>query len=143
MRGFAADEGAAVGAAGLGEALDDGFDGGVVEFAGGEVVEKEKRGRSLDRDVVNTMIYKVLSDGVMNIELEGYFELGADAVGGGDEDGIREALEIEGEQSAEAAYLTQNMLVEGFAGKHLDALLGAFGGRDIDAGIGIADGFFA
>ena len=43
LGGFAADEGATVGAAGFAEALDDGLDGGVVELAGGEVVEEEER----------------------------------------------------------------------------------------------------
>ena len=119
--------------------MDDGFSGALVEFAGGEVVEKEKRGCALHRNVVNTMIYKVLSDGVMDVEIEGYFELGADAVGGGDEDGVGEPFEIKGEQAAEATYLAQNMLVKGFTGKHLDALLGAVSGGDIDAGVCVAD----
>ena len=80
--GFAADEGAAVGAAGFAEALDDGLDRcRLVELAGGEVVEEEERRGALDGDVVDAVVDEVLADGVVDAELEGDFELGAYAVG--------------------------------------------------------------
>ena len=44
LGGFAADEGAAVGLAGFGQAGDDGFGDFGVEASGGEVVEEEERG---------------------------------------------------------------------------------------------------
>jgi len=143
LGGFAADEGAAVGAAGFAEALDDGLDGRLIEFAGGEVVEEEERAGALNGDVVDAVVDEVLADGVVDVELEGDFEFGADAVAGGDEDGVGVLLEVEREEAAKAADLGEDVLVEGLAGEHLDALLAALGAGDVDAGIGVGDGFFA
>ena len=104
---FAADERATVGAAGLGDAADDGLDGVIVlgEPAGGEIVEEEEGCGTLDGDVVDAVIDEVRADGVVDSELEGDLELGADAVGGGDEDGVGKLDEIECEEAAEAADL--------------------------------------
>ena len=63
------------------------------------------------------------ADGVVDAELEGDLEFGAYAVGRGDEDGVGELLEVEGEEAAEAADFGEDMLVEGLAREHLDALL--------------------
>lgn len=81
LGGFASDEGAAVGAAGFGEAADDSLDDEGVEAAGGEVVEEEEGSGTLDRDVVDAVVDEILANGVMDVELEGHLELGADAVG--------------------------------------------------------------
>ena len=48
------------------------------------------------------MVDQVGADGVMEVELEGDLELGADAVCGGDEDGLRKFFEVEREEAAEA-----------------------------------------
>ena len=88
LRGLAADEGAAVGAAGVGEAGDDFLGDFAVEASGGEVVEEEERRGALHGDVVDAVVDQVGADGVVDAELEGDLELGADAVGGGDEDGL-------------------------------------------------------
>ena len=53
------------------------------------------------------MVDEVRADGVMDAEVEGDLELGADAVGGGDQDGVRELLEVEREEAAEAADLAR------------------------------------
>ena len=140
LGGFAADEGAAVGAAGFAETLDDGLDGGVVELAGGEVVEEEERGRALYGDVVDAVVDEVLADGVVDAQFEGDLQFCAYAVHRGDEYGIWVLLEVEGEEAAEAADLGEDVLVEGLAGEHFDALLAALGAGDVDACIGVADG---
>ena len=111
-----------------------------VELSGGEVVEEEERRRALHGDVVDAVVDEVRADGVVDAEFEGDLELGADAVCGGDQDGLREFLEVEGEEAAEAADFGEHMLVEGLAREHLDALLGAVAGGDVDAGVGVGDG---
>ena len=116
------------------------FDDVVFEFAGGEVVEEEEGGSALDGDVVDAVVDEVRADGVVDAEVEGYLELGAYAVGRGDEDGVREPGEIEGEESSEASDLGEDVLIEGLAGEHLDALLGTLGGGDVDACIGVGKG---
>ena len=138
--GFAADEGAAVGAAGFADALDDLLDDHVFESAGGEVVEEEERGGPLDGDVVDAVVDEILADGVMDIEVECDLELGADAVGGGDEDGVGKLLQVEGEETAEAADFAEDLFIEGLAGEHLDALFAAVAGGDVYTGVGVADG---
>ena len=124
------------------EALDDLLDDRVFELAGGEVVEEEERVSALHGDVVDAVVDEVLADGVVDAELEGDLELGADAVGAGDEDGVGELLEVEREEAAEAADLAEDLAVEGLAGEHLDALLAAIGAGDVDAGVGVGDGLF-
>ena len=139
LRRLAADQGAAVGAAGLADALHDGLDDLVVELAGGQVIEKEERRGALHGDVVDAVVDEVLAYGVVDAQLEGDLELGADAVGRRDQDGVGKFFEIEREQAAEAADLREHMAVEGLARQHLDALLAAVGAGDVDPGVGVAD----
>ena len=49
------------------------------------------------------MVDEVLADGVVAVHGEGELELGADAVGAGDEDGLAVFFDVEGEKAAEAA----------------------------------------
>ena len=67
--------------------------GGVdVELAAGEVVEEEQRLGALHQDVVDAHRDQVDADGVVPVEREGELELGADAVGAGDQDRLAVAL---------------------------------------------------
>jgi hypothetical protein len=136
LRGFAADEGAAVGAACIGQAGDDLLRNFAVEAASGEVVEEEERGCALDGDVVDAVVDEVGADGVMDAELEGELELGADAVGRGDQDWLL-VFAVETEEAAEAADLAEHVAGEGALGEVLDALFGAIAGGDVDAGVGV------
>src|ERR1019366_10801631 len=80
LRGLAADEGAAVGAACFGEAADDSLNGIAIllaELAGGEVVEEEERRGTLYGDVVDAVVDEVRTDRVVNAEFEGDLEFGA------------------------------------------------------------------
>ena len=122
--GFAADEGATVGLAGFAETLDDLFHDAAFELAGGEVVQEEEGCGTLHGDVVHAVVDEVAADGVVDAELEGDFEFCADTVGAGDEDGVRVLGEVEAEEAAEAANFAEDLLVEGFAREHFDALLG-------------------
>jgi len=83
--GFAAEQRATVFAAGFAEAGDDVFKDFAGKGGGAEVVEEEERGGTLDEDVVDAVVDEVLSDRFMLVRHVGDFELGADAVGAGDE----------------------------------------------------------
>jgi hypothetical protein len=132
LGGFAADEDAAVGFAGFGQAGDD---ASVTSgrAAGGQVVEEKQRGRALHGDVVDAVVDQVGAHGVVHAELEGDLELGAHAVGGADQDGVLPALQVEPEERAEAADAAQDVAVEGLLRQVLDAFLGAVAGGDVDA----------
>jgi hypothetical protein len=145
LGGFAADEGAAIGAACFRESADDGFYCVRVllaQLAGGEVVEEEQGRGTLYGDVVDAVIDEVGADGVVDAEFEGDLELGTNAVCARDQHRLREFFEIEREEAAEAADLGEHVLVECFAREHFDALLGAVAGRDVDACRGIGGGSF-
>ena len=103
LGGFAADEGATVGLAGIGEAGDDGFGDFGVELAAGEIIEEKERRGALHGDVVDAVIDQVGADGGVEAHLEGDLELGSDAVGRADQDGAFELLQIEPEEGAEPA----------------------------------------
>ncbi len=121
------------------QTADDLLDHFIFEATGGEVIEKEERLRALHGDVIDAVVYQVLTDSVMNAELEGDLELGADAIGARDEHGIFIALEIGREERAEAADAAEHATGEGLLRERLDTLLGLIAARDIDAGIGIGD----
>ena len=74
-----------------------------VELAGREVVEEEQRLGALHDDVVDAHRDEVDADRVVDAGLERDLELGADAVGAGDQDRVLEARRLEVEQPAEAA----------------------------------------
>ncbi len=59
------------------------------------------------------MIDEVLADGVVPVHGEGELELGADAVGAGDEHGLAVFFDIEGEQAAETADLAEHLRAVG------------------------------
>jgi hypothetical protein len=65
------------------------------------------------------------------------FELGADAVGGGDQDRIRVARRLEVEQRAEAAQPRRRPGARGRLGERLDRLDQGIAGIDVDAGIAV------
>jgi hypothetical protein len=88
--GFAAHECAAVFAASSGDASDDTFDHGGVEFTERDVVEEEEWERALDEDIVDAVVDQVVADRVVAVSFDCDFDFGADAVGGRDEEGLVE-----------------------------------------------------
>ena len=111
FRGFAADERRIRLCAAVGDAFDDvGGDFGF-EFAAGEVVEEVLRRGAVAEDVVDA-----------HGEGEGDFQLGADAVGAGNEDGVPVAAQVV--KGAKGADLSEDAGVVGRARVALDALDG-------------------
>ena len=88
LGGLSADERAAGLAAALGDAGDDLLGLGRAELARGEVVEEEEGLCAADHHVVHTHGDEVDADGVVPLEPLREQELGADAVGAADEEGI-------------------------------------------------------
>ena len=103
--GLAADQRAAGFPAAFGDAGDDRGRGFRIELAAGEIVEEEQRFGALHDEVVDRHRDQVDADAVMQAGLDRDLELGADAVGGGDQDRVLEAGGLEVEQAAEAADL--------------------------------------
>jgi len=131
--GFATEEGAAVGFAGVDEAADELLDDVGIEEAGGEVVEEEEGRGALHGDVVDAVIDEVGADAGVEAELDGELEFASDAVGGGDEDGVGVTDGVECEEAGEAADFAEDLLVEGAAREAFDAVVGedvAVGGDD-------------
>ena len=84
LRRLAADQRAAVGAAGFGQAAHHRLHRlGVLlaQLAGREVVEEEQRRRALHRDVVHAVVDQVRADRVVNAQLKRDLQLRAHAVG--------------------------------------------------------------
>ena len=101
--GFAADQRAAGFPAAFGDAGDDGGGRLRIELAAGEIVQKEQRLGALHHEVVDRHRHQIDADAAMQAGLDRDLDLGADAVGGRDQDRVLEAGRLEVEQSAEAA----------------------------------------
>ena len=126
------------GLAGLGHAGDDvGHEVGV-EHAGGDVVEEEQRRGRLHEHVVDAVVDDVGADAADRAEPGGQLDLGADAVGRGDEHGVVHRRQRLGrERAAEAADAAHDLgavrALDG--GPHLGD--GAVALVDVDAGGGV------
>jgi tRNA (cmo5U34)-methyltransferase len=140
LRCFAADQRAAIRAAGVCQAADNLLRYFAIQLPRSEVIQKKEGGCTLDSDVIHAVIHKVCADRVMNPQLKGELELSSHSVSAGDQDWLLVFGRIQLEQAAKAADFTQNILREGALGKIFNALLGAVAARDINAGIGIRDG---
>jgi hypothetical protein len=138
LGGFAADQGAAGELAAFGDAFDHGGGGIHVELAAGEVVEEEQRLGALHQDVVDAHGDQVLADGVVAVPVEGQLELGADAVGAGDQHRLAIFLR-DLEQGAEAADAGEHFGAHGALRRRLDAFDEGVAGVDIDTGIAIGE----
>jgi hypothetical protein len=86
-----------------GDAGDDGRADLGFELAAGEVIEEEQWFRTLHHKVVDRHGDEVNADGVVPARFDRDLDLGADAVGARDQDGIGKARPLEVEQAAESA----------------------------------------
>ena len=137
---FSADQGAAVVLAGFGQAFDDFLGDLRLDLAGGQVIHEKQRRRALHRDVVDAMIDQVGADGVMDIHLEGDFQLGAHAVHARDQDRVGPLRLVHREQAAKAADFAQYAASKSLVGEILDPLFGAVGAVNVHTGVGVGDG---
>ena len=77
---FAAEQDAAVLAAGAGHAFDDRGRNVRLEFAGRKIIEKKQRPRTLHQNVVDAVVYKIGADSIVNSGLERQLQLSPDAI---------------------------------------------------------------
>ena len=85
LGGLPADQGAARLAAALGDAGDDVGDAAGVVFAAGDVVQEKEGGGAAADDIVDAHGHAVDADGVVLVHELGQAQLGAHAVGAGDQ----------------------------------------------------------
>ncbi len=101
---------------------------------GGKIIQKEQWFSALHDEVVDAHRDQVDADGIMQSGLHGDFQLGANAVGGGDQNRVDEAGRLQVEQRAKAAQATQQAATRSAAGQRLDRLHQSIAGGDIDPG---------
>ena len=109
-----------------------------VQLAGGEVVEEEQRLGALHHHVVDAHGDQVDADGVVPAAVDRQPELGAHAVGAGDQHRLPVALG-QLDQGAEAADAAQHLGAQRASHERLDALDQLVAGVDIDAGVAVGE----
>ena len=140
LGGLAADEGAAGLHAALGNAGDDGSHLLGDILADGDVVKEEQGLCTAADDIVDAHGNAVDTDGVMLVHQHGKAQLGAHAVGAGDQHRLGHAGHIGGEEAAETAdvgHNTGNMGALDISAHKLHALVA---GGNVHAGGGIGSG---
>ena len=103
LGGLAADQGAAGLVAARGDAGDHLARLARIQLAGREVVQEEQRLCALHHEIVDAHRHQVDADRVMDAGLNGDLQLGADAIGAGDQHRIDEPRRLQVEQRAKAA----------------------------------------
>ncbi len=135
---LAADQRTAGLAAALGDALDDFRGPRRIELAGGEIIEEEQRLRALHHQIVDAHGDQIDADRVVPVGADRELEFGADAVGGGHQQGIAEIRALEVEHAAEAADLAVGARSRGRAREWLDQIDQPIAGIDIDSCVAVA-----
>jgi len=141
LRGLATNEGAAILLACLRQPSDHLLNDLIFEAAGREGSRERRGAQPLNRNVVDAVMDQVLPHCVMDAELEGDLEFGADAIRAGDQHGALISLEIRREERAEAADAAEYTASEGLLRERLDALFRLIATGDIDASVGVSDLF--
>lgn len=141
FRRFAADQGASGLTAALGDTGDDARGLRHIEAAGREIVEKEKGFGPLNDQIVDAHGNEVDADGVMAAGVDRYFQFGADAIGGGDQDRVGKAGLTQIEQGAESAQPGGGAQAGGGASQRFDGFNQGFAGVDIDTRVPVGQAF--
>ena len=137
---FAADERAASLAAAVSNAGDYALGCWHIQRAGCKVVEEEQWLGTLNDKIVDAHGHEIDANGGVVAGFDGDLELGADAVVGGDQNGVFEAGGLQIEQAAKAAEVGIGARPAGGPHQRLDGFDEAVAGIDVDAGIAVGDG---
>ena len=105
-----------------------------LQFFRSDVIEKEKRPRAEDGDVVDAMVHEIGADGVVPIHGESDLQFRADAIDARDQHRLAHAGEVRRKQSAEAADLSENFGPVRLPNESLDAALQPIAEIDVNAG---------
>ena len=141
LGGLAADQGTAGLHTALGNAGNDGGDLLGLVLAAGNVVEKEQRTGAGADDVVHAHSHAVDTHGVVLVHHKGQLDLGADAVGAADQNGILHAGQRRNEHTAESADVIDRAFVLGALDMCLHQFNGTVTGGNIHAGGFVAFAF--
>jgi hypothetical protein len=136
LRGLAADQRAARELASGGDALDDLGGNRDVESLADVVIEKEQGFRTLDQDVVDAHRDEVDADGVVPVQRERQFQLGADPVRARNQHGFP-ITPRQLDQRAESADAGQHLGAHRPLREWLDPLDQRIAGVDVDTGLAI------
>ena len=113
LRRFAADERAMILRASARKAADQFGKDARLQLSRADIIQKEKRFRPEDRDVIDAMVDQVLADSVMAVHGEGDFELGPHAIRAGNQHRLPELFGVERKQPAEPANLAEHLTAMG------------------------------
>ncbi len=113
-----------------------------IELAAGEIIQKEQRLGALDHEIVDRHRHQIDADAAMQAGLDRDLELGADTIGGGDQDRVGKARGLEVEQAAEAADFGIGAGARGGANHRLDHIDQPVAGIDVDARICVSEAVF-
>src|SRR5689334_19194157 len=83
-----ADQCTAVVLAGVGKSFDYFFRNVGIEFAGRQIIHEEQGCCALHGNVIHAMVDEIPANGVVDSHVERNFQLGADSVNAGDENGV-------------------------------------------------------
>ncbi len=139
LRRLAAEERAPGLVAALGDAADDGLGDADLELPRAEVVEEEERPRARRHDVVHAHRDEIDPDGVVNAGGESDLQLGADAVGAADEDGLLHPRG-DGAQPREASDVGEDLGDPRALREGRDAVHERVAGVDVDPRVLVRDG---
>src|SRR6266849_5003341 len=142
LRGFAADECAAVMPAGFSDAFHNLLRNLRLKRSGGQIVHEEQRRGALHGNVIHAVIHQIATHGVMDVHHESQLQLGAHAIHAGDHHGLAKFLLVHGEHAAKSADFTDHALGEGAVSKILDPLFGAVGPIDVNTAVCVGNWLF-
>ena len=110
----------------------------VIQLGTGEIVEKEERCRPLDHEIVDAHGDQVGAEPVQTVLFDRQHQLGADAVGRGDQHRIGELAGGQIEQSAESAEIGRAAGPRGAPRQGLDCVDEVVARSDVDTRTGIS-----
>jgi hypothetical protein len=142
LRGLAADQRCAGELAAFGDAAHHGLGHVDAQLAGGVVIEEEQRLGARHGDVVGTHGDQVDADLVVPAGVDGQAQLGAHAIGAGNEHRPAVTVQRHFHQRAEAADAGQDLLAHGLADHGLDAFYEFIARVDVDAGVAVSQSGF-
>ena len=137
LRGFAAEQRAAVLAASTRNTGDDLLRDVRRQTPRRDIVEEEHRLGALDEDVVHAVVHEVGADRIVPARHERHLELGADAVGARHQHRLAVSVAVELKQSAERPDIGQHARGERGFRERLDPADGLVARGDVDAGVAV------
>jgi cardiolipin synthase (CMP-forming) len=123
----------------VGDAFYDSGRDLLVELAGCKIIQEQQRLSALNDNVVDAHGHKVNADRTVRVALDGDLHLRADAVVGGDQDGVDKSCRLKIEQSAESAKLRARSGTACGASERPDSIHNPVADIDVDPRIGVGE----